>query len=622
MKATITALGLGLLVGATAVVIPTPQAAADTIVIQAGDPGDPARTRERNGVLELRPTNEEFTNEMSNFVFDPVNKDVGIVVQMSTGQLASATGANNGAQIQVGRMQGACMPINMVQSDASDAGVTIQPNTAQFKYITQREAEDYRAFNIPEVVALGNNMFAVTANWDRNNNTNTDRYLQVVDANCNLQQLTAAGPGTQLRENGTSVRIMAKNNDNCAGGQAGKRGDQWTDADGTVHLVTSALCNGNGKDDGWQNHIAVKANAATGAVDVVKIDDTSYITREERSRGKCEALDTTGDGAADMSFCCGTEGNNQPQREGVWCAGIDNASGDLLFRERVAYRGETAEGLRTYAMRMKMLAEKDVNGNDTGNVLLQYQMHRGNNNTNKKGGYDDAVMLAVATPNRQGTNVQQVSDLTPMVITARTEFTHSTMFQTFTGSATAPQSTYAFLAGNHNANQISAKAMNVTMQNGKAFDSGVTNMGAPYDHQKYSKYLGNNPNNQGRNYSQCSAVPNPFAELPGKAQGIPVVNVCSMNGKVTSTGAQPQIKPDLLMEVWTSLEAAAPPPGPAPAPGVELPNVPTPEGNPPTDDGTPEGQSVGGCSVSNGSMGGSAMFVLFGLALALRRRRS
>lgn len=631
MKATITALGLGLMVGATGVVLPTPQAAADTFVIQQADPNDTARTRTRNGILELRPTDEEHTNEQPSCAFDG---DKGVCVMMSTGQLASATGANNGAQIQVGNIQGACMPVQLVQSDTTDSGIAVQPVSADFKYISQRNSEDNRAYHHPETEALGNGMFAITANWDRNNNTNTDRYLQVVDSSCNLQTLNASGPGVQLRGSGeglpdnTSARIMAKNNDNCSGRQAGGGGDIFIDGTGKALMTSAELCNGNGRDDAWQNLLSVQTAGPGAVAEVVKISDTSFISREERSRGNCTFMDTNASGTPDMSFCCGTEGNNQPQRDGVWCAGIDVASGDLLFRERVAYRGETAEGLRTYAMRMKMLPETtlaaDGTVSKTGNVLLQYQMHRGNNNGNKKGGYDDKVLLAVAQPTRQGTNVQQVSDLTPMVITARTEFTHATMFQTFTGSAEAPQATFAFLAGNHNANNISAKALNVTLQNGKAFDSGVTNMGAPYDHQKYSKYLGNNPNNQGRDYSQCQVVANPFAELPGKSQGVPVVNLCAMNGKVTSDGTQPQIKPDFLIEAWTSLQAAAPAPGPAPAPGVELPNVPTPEGGetPNTDNGDLPGQSVGGCSVSNGSMGGSAMFVLFGLALALRRRRS
>lgn len=629
MKATITALGLGLIVGATSVVVlPTPQATAETFLIQQADPNDTARTRTRNGVLVLRATDEEHVPEQPTFAMSATDPTKGVAIMMSTGQLASATGPNNGAQIQVGNIQGACMPFSLVQSDTTETGISIVPTAAQFKYISQRNSEDNRAFHHPGIQALPNGMYAVTANWDRNNNTNTDRYIQVVDQDCNLQTLTASGPGTQLRGSGpglpdnSAVRMMAKNNDNCSGRQAGGGSDTYIDANGNFHIVSAELCNGNGADDGWYNNIMVQAGAPGQPVAITKVDDTSFIKREERSRGNCQALDTTGDGLEDMSFCCGTEGNSQPQREGVWCAGIDNASGDLLFRERVAYRGETAEGLRTYAMRIKMLPEKDIAGNDTGRVMLQYQMHRGNNNGNRKGGYDDKVMLAVATPTRAGTNVQQISDLTSMVITARTEFTHGTFFQSFTGSAEAPVPTFSVLAGNHNATNVAAKALNISLQAGKAFDSGVTSMGAPYDHQKYSKYNGNNPNNQGRNYSKCAVVDNPFKDLPGKTQGIPVINMCAMNGKVTSDSSQPQIKPDFLIEAWTSLQAAAPPPGPAPAPGVELPNVPTPEGGETTDDGTPVGQSVGGCSVSNGSMGSSAMFVLFGLALALRRRRS
>ena len=628
MKATITALGLGLMVGATAVVLPTPQAAAETFLIQQADPNDAARTRERNGILELRPTDEEHTNEQPSCKMDPTNPTRGICVMMSTGQLASTAGPNAGDQIQVGNIQGACMPISLVQDDARESGIAIQGDVANFRYISQRNSEDQRAFHHPEVEALGNGMYAITANWDRNNNTNTDRYLQVVDSNCNLQTLEASGPGVQVRSSGvglpdnSSVRIMAKNNDNCSGRQAGGGGDIYVDPAGVALLSSAELCNGNGRDDGWNNLLRVQTAGPGTVAQVTKVSDTSFISREERSRGSCALMDTNASGTPDMSFCCGTEGNSQPMRDGVWCAGIDVASGDLLFRERVAYRGETAEGLRTYAMRIKMLPERNVDGSKTGQVLLQYQMHRGNNNSNKKGGYDDKVLLAVAQPSRQGTNVQQISDLTSMVITARTEFTHATMFQTFTGSAEAPTPTFAFLSGNHNANNISAKALNVTLQNGKAFDSGVTSMGAGYDHQKYSKYLGDNPNNQGRNYSQCEVIQNPFTDLPGKTQGVPVINMCAMNAKFTSDSTQPQIKPDFLIEAWTSLQAAAPAPGPAPAPGVELPNVPSPEGSDSIDNGNPNGQTVGGCSVSNGSMGGSAMFVLFGLALALRRRRS
>ena len=625
MKAKITVLGL--LAGTTAVVLPTThQAAAETVMIQQADPNDTARTRNRNGVIVLRATDEEHTNEQPSFAFDPNNSSTGIVVMMSTGQLASEAGPNAGDQIQVGNIQGACMPISLVADEAGPTGVTLQPKVAEFKYISQRNSDDNRAYHHPEVEAIGNNRFVITANWDRNNNTNTDRYLQVVDENCNLQQLTGAGPGVQIRENNTSIRIMAKNNDNCSGRQAGGGGDVYVDANGMAHMVSAELCNGNGRDDGWQNYLTVQC--AGNTCDVQKISDTSFITREERSRGSCQNMDMIGnDGVPETSFCCGTEGNSQPQREGVWCAAIDNASGELLYRERIAYRGETAEGLRTYAMRIKMLAERNIDGSKTGNVLLQYQMHRGNNNMNDKGGYDDQMLLAMATPTRQGTNVNVVHDLTAAVINSRVEMTHATLFQTYSGSVEAPVNTINLLAGNHNGSSVNAKALQIGIDGAQAFNAGVLNLGTPFDGQKYSKYNGNNPNNQGRNYNDCHVVKNPFADQPGKSQGIPLLNVCAVNGKMSSTAANPEIKPDLVMEVWSSLEAAAQP-SPEP-PGAELPTAPTPEGNNGASDpvtGTPgtgnqPGQTVGGCSVGNGSTGGSAAFVLFGLALALRRRR-
>lgn len=617
MKATITALGLGLLAGATAVVLPTPIVSAETIVLQEPDPQDLARTRERNGVIELRPTNEEYTPEQAFYAFDPENKDVGVVVAMNTGRLNGAAGLHTGDQIQVGNMQGACMPVNLIRAN-NDTGVTIQSDPANYKYITQRKGQDQRVFNNPSVVPLGGNLFAVMANWDLNNNTNTDRYLQVVDDKCNLVPLTGSGPGTQLRENNTSIRIMAKNNDNCAGIQSGG-GGEVVKVGNTTSYVGAMLCNGNGRDDAWINKVDITCAADGSTCDVVKQWDTSYIAREERSRGRCAIMDGDADGAKDMAFCCGTAGNSQPQRDGVWCAAADLATGDLLYRDRIAYRGETDEGQRTYAMRMKMLPETDMAGNQTGNVFLQYQMHRGNNNGNKKGGTDYEVKLGVATPTRQGADVQQIADITLMAITSRTDMTHSSLFHYFTGPAEAPKSTIGVLAGNFNANSVTASSLNITMEGGKMFDSGVSSLQGSYDHNKYSKYLGNNPNNQGRNFNKCGTVANPFAAEQGQS---PVLNVCAMTGKVTTTNANPELKPDITMEIWKTLEAAAPTPGPAPAPGVELPTTPDSGDDAPLENGNLPGQNVGGCSVSNGSMGGSAMFVLFGLALALRRRRS
>ncbi len=617
---------LGMLIGTAALALPGLQnsANANTVMIQAADMEDPARTRLRNGIEVLRPTDEEHTPEQASFAFDPVLKDKGIVVMMNTGRLDGPAGRNLGDQIEVGNIQGACMPISMVQDTSADSGISLIPDVANFKYVSQRNSDENRAYHHPEVEAIGNGRFVITANWDRNNNTNTERYAQVVDSQCNLIPLTG---NVTIRENNTSAVIMAKNNDNCSGRQAAGGGDVTIGPDGTATLVSAELCNGNGRDDGWINHFTVNCAEDGSTCDVQKQWDTSFIDQEERSRGRCEMVDSDGSGEEDLAVCCGTEGNNQPQRDGVWCAGADMVSGELLWKEQVAYRGETGSGQRTYAMRIKMLAEQNIAAQNTGNVILQYQMHRGNNNNNKKGGYDANVMVAVSTPDRNGLNMQPPQDITNGVINAGTEMTHSVMFQTFTGSTENPIPTYGFLAPNHNGGGgVNSSILNVALANGVVGDVKAQQLSGPMDGQKYAKYLGNNPNNQGRNYTDCHMVSNPFMAAPGSTTaGIPFVNMCALTGKLSSAGI-PSMKPDLFFEIWTSLETPAveePGEEPTPEPGEE----PTPDpGQEPDGTGNGNGNSgfasSGGCSTGGSSTGGLGMLLL-GLAMfAIRRKRS
>ena len=619
---------LGMLIGAAALTLPgLPTAEANTVMIQEADPGDTARTRIRNGIEVLRPTDEEHTPEQASFAFDPVLKDKGIVVMMNTGRLNGPGGVHTGDQIQVGNIQGACMPISMVQDTAADSGISLIPDVANFKYVSQRNSDENRAYHHPEVEAIGGGRFAITANWDRNDNTNTERYVQVVDSQCNLIPLTG---NIQLRENNTSGVIMAKNNDNCSGRQGGGGGSVFIAADGTAGLLSEELCNGNGADDGWANYFTVSCATDGSTCDVQKQWDTSVITQEERSRGRCEMLDSTGDGLPDLGVCTGTEGNSQPQRDGVWAAGVDMATGDLLWREQIAHRGETATGQRTYAMRIKMLAEKDVANQNTGKLVLQYQMHRGNNNNNKKGGYDDKILIASATPTRDGLNMQPVQDITNQVIDSQVEMTHSIMYQTFTGSTENPIPTFGFLAPNHNGGGgVNSSIMNVSMANGVVGEVGTHQLAGPMDGQKYSKYLGDNPNNQGRNYTDCHIVPNPFMDAPGSTTAaIPYVNMCALTGKLTTAGI-PSMKPDLYFEIWTSIK----PPAvdePGEEPGEEEPGEePTPDPGQEPGDGTGNGDnsnggfaSSGGCSTGGSSTGGLSMLLL-GLAMfAIRRKRS
>jgi MYXO-CTERM domain-containing protein len=609
MTARLTALGL--MAGTASIMAPgigIQQAAADTIMVQQADPNDLARTRERNGVLQLRPTDEEHTNEQAVFAFQPDDPATGLAIMMGTGQLAS------GASIQVGNIQGACMPISLAKSDQG-VGVTLVPDTASFKYISQRQSDDNRAFHNPEVVALGNGLYAVMANWDRDNRSNTERYMQVVDQQCNVLPLES---NTTVRENGTSALIMAKNNDNCSGHQSGGGCDAVQNEDGSWTLMCGELCNGNGRDDGWANQ--VKVSVSNGVARINKVGDVSIIDREERSRPNCEQM---GDG---LTVCTGTEGNSQPQREGVWAIGVDNATMQVLWKEMVAHRGEDGQGRRTYAMRIKSIAERDISGAKTGTVYIQYQMHRGNNNGNDKGGRDEQVMLALAKPTRDGLNLVKNEDITSMITATQIGMTHATLFQSFGGTAADPTPTVSILAGSHNGNGDRPASVMSVLTAGDAISlAGATRLGAPYDTGRYSKYLGNNPNNQGRNYTECKVVTNPFAGEAGPAQGLPILNMCMLTGKYDeATRSNPAIKTDLVAEIWSPFQAPAVDPGEAGGTPGEGSGEGGGSGG--GDQGTPEtpnssSGSIGGCSVGSGSTsGGAAILLLLGLALGIRRR--
>jgi uncharacterized protein (TIGR03382 family) len=582
--------------------------------------GDMARTRTRNGVEVLRATDEEMTVEQASFAIDPADPTRGVVIMMSTTRLDSEAGPHTGADIEVGRMQLACLPFTISKDETTETGIRIDGDKANYKYITQRQADEYRAANHPHAIAMPNGYFAALSNWDRNDNTNTEEYIKVIDAQCNIMPLSANTNVTR-RENNTSAVVMAKNNDNCSMRQAGGGGEAYADGDG-ICVVSSAGCNGNGRDDGWQNQYCVYPET-DGSFNVQKIRDVSYIRREERSRGFCSAMDLDGEAGADTGVCCGTEGNSQPQREGVWCQGTSLSTGEVLWKEMVAYRDETADGRRTYAMRMKVAPEITITGEKTGNLILQYQDHRGNNNNNQKGGYDAFVKMHVASPSLEGLNLGPAQDITQQVIDTQVEMTHASIFQSWHGSASNPEPGLSFFSGNHNGSgTVNAHVLNVGFNTTeRSFRSlAKTTLSSPADAQKYSKYLGNNPNNQGRNFIQCKTIVNPFAgDADGKASGIPVLNACAVTGKLTTAG-MPQYKPDMFFSVWSTLSK-----DPVDEPGGDGDGDGSGNGDGNGDGGDNGGggpnELGGGCSTTGGA-GGLASLLLVGLVLGFRRRRN
>jgi hypothetical protein len=281
--------------------------------------------------------------------------------------------------------------------------------------------------------------------------------------------------------------------------------------------------------------------------------------------------------------------------------------------------GETADNRPTYAMRIKMTGERTIAGALTGRVVVQYNMHRGNNNDDQKGGYDDAIMMTIAKPSREGFNALSTHDVTPLVVATTTEMTHATMFQSFSGTYEEPVTVFSFLSPNHNGGGgVNSKVMNLELKSDSFAMGGTYTLSGPADSQKYSKYLGNNPNDQGRNFIDCHIVPNPFVAEDGKAKGLPVVNMCALTGKLTSAGI-PSLKPDLYFEVYSTLGPTAIEPDPGTDPDGDGNGGGGGDGS--GGDGSGGGtRQIGGCGVAGGGAAGGGFLLAFALLLARRRR--
>ena len=69
-----------------------------------------------------------------------------------------------------------------------------------------------------------------------------------------------------------------------------------------------------------------------------------------------------------------------------------------------------------------------------------------------------------------------------------------------------------FVSGSHTGGGYYSQMRVVTFDGtAQTFSDGGSMAGAPYDRHLYPNYLGNNPGNQGRNYSGVQYVKNPFA---------------------------------------------------------------------------------------------------------------
>jgi len=158
---------------------------------------------------------------------------------------------------------------------------------------------------------------------------------------------------------------------------------------------------------------------------------------------------------------------------------------------------------------------------------------------------------------------------------------------------------------------------------------------APYDRHLYPNYLGNNPGNQGRNYSGTEFIKNPFVGQNGNTDQYLIL--LSTTGKDPAEVTQPEKK---LSAYLTVIPVAQTPPatsgggsgsgsgsgtgqgtgsGSGSGSGSDS-GAGTDQGTGTTDTGTTDpGTSLGGCSTTGSS--GLVTFLLIGMAGFIRRRK-
>jgi MYXO-CTERM domain-containing protein len=589
--------------------------------IIASSPTDFAPITQPNGTTpgRLRRTDEEQPgNEMAHLAMfaDGIH---GLMFSMNTDLVDPA--APTVSHRANDRIQLALVPFSLVKNpDGSVAAKadftglgTNTDATGGARFVTNNNGNEYRNANHPIAYPIsGGHAICAEYNYQPNNTNNTERYLQ-----CFNEAGKTILPQT---------RIYAKNNDDCAMNQ--DKSSTWlAKTTGTVNrFVAWRGCNGNGTDDGWAQTftITVDNETAPTTAKFKQIADVSLCPREERSHGYC----TTGTDD-NTAICTWTEGNTQPQRDGTWMAAIDisgNTTGQaqIYWKQQIDGRKQLPDGARTYSMRAMhdRISLPDATGNLVRTDMIVWRSGdvRGNNNTNAKGGTYFGNNMAVIKADKNGMSyVVPMTDVSQKLLGM--DGTHLGFTTAMFGTTDKLVPGIVFLSGSQTG-VAGTQARVVTWdQTANTFVAGESFSPGPYDRHLYPNYLGNNPGNQGRNYSGMEFIKNPFATgAPGEDAYLLIS---------ATTGKSPDEVPSatcldcakIKLSAYITVIPVAQTPAAATPPDSGS-NSSTPPSQDPTQPGASSdaGTTLGGCSTSNGTSG-ALTFLLVGLAAFIRRRK-
>jgi hypothetical protein len=550
----------------------------------------------------LRRTNEEQPgNEMATWALFADGK-TGLYFSMATE--LPATTAGGPVRGATHRMQLALVPFSLAQG--ADGAVAVTADASKGRFVTQNIGDEYRNANVPAAFAIdGGKAICAQYNYQANNTNDTKLYVQCFD-----QAGAVVMPQTEA---------FAKNNDDVCGSIENNRPSFIDKVGGKERYISWCLANGNGSDNAWARVFSITSNGANYSFK--REYDLTILNQEERSRGMCSV-----DPGATFAVCAGTEGNNQPQREGTWLAAVDltpgkyngpNQQAALLWKKQIGGR-TTIDGRRTYSMRamISRVTTTDAQGNIVPTDMLFWRDGRleGNNNGNNgKGGTYRANMFAVMKVTREG--MQYVTPLTDLSTTELfgVDGTHNIQASVLVGEGDKLKPALLIQNGSHTGGQGTAqmRALGWDQASSKFTTLGQFGTG-PSDRHLYPNYLGNNPGNQGRNHAHGSMIVNPFFGQNGNNDKLLFV--------VASTGKGTNMDPATKLAAYISVMPIASGAKPAQAPAGQPGTGGTSGGT--TDEGTTDDGSdttLGGCSA--GGSAGLASFLLIGLAAFIRRRR-
>jgi MYXO-CTERM domain-containing protein len=516
------------------------------------------------------------------------------------------------------------------------------------QFITQNNGSEQRNFQVPTAYSF-NNGTAIAIEYTYRPNDRSYRYMMAYNAS-----------GQKIMG---QTKIYAKTNDDCAMMQDGEGGGPTAfDATDPTHPVSRVFmwygCNGDGDDDGWGASYTLTTDSATAPTTATwkEVFDVALCQQEERSRGKC----TVGTDP-NTAICTWTEGDDQPQRDGTWMAAVDITPGkysgtdrqdSILWKQMIDGRKDaTSDGTpTTYSQRAmhERIQMPDASGllKPTDMIIWRSGDARGNNNDNQKGGTYYRNNMAIMNVTKAGmTYMLPLQDMQKSL--SGLDGTHLGIGPAVFGSMDAPMAGLMFIGGSQFGGGYGAQMTAV------AFDKTTSTLkklgdfsGAPLDRHMYSNYLGQNPGNQGRNFSHTIMIPNPFAGTAGNTDKF--LELIATNGKDSNQVAKTNPDNSVMDTCYADDDTGHTTPvacarlklssyltilpvaqigtqpgsgtGGGTGGGTGMGSGATGSGSDTSTDPTDPGVTLGGCSTTNGTTG-AGMFLLIGLAAFIRRRR-